>query len=41
MHPAGRHRVRWQPEGVAAGLYLCRLETAGTAAATQKLVVLR
>jgi poly-gamma-glutamate capsule biosynthesis protein CapA/YwtB (metallophosphatase superfamily) len=37
---AGRHQVRWATAGVAAGLYLCRLE-AGAADVTQKLVVLR
>jgi hypothetical protein len=38
--PAGRHAVRWEPAGLASGIYWCRLEAAGQRA-TRRLVVLR
>jgi hypothetical protein len=25
-HPAGKYEVRWTPEAIASGTYICRLE---------------
>lgn len=36
--PAGMHRVTWQPDGVPAGVYFCRLEVGGDVQ-TRKMVV--
>ena len=36
--PAGEHQVRWRPQGLAAGIYIARLE-AGAFTATRRLVL--
>jgi uncharacterized delta-60 repeat protein len=37
---AGAHQVQWQPQNVASGVYVCRLQ-AGAVAQTRKLVLIR
>jgi len=36
--PAGEHHVRWRPQGLAAGIYIARLQ-AGTITASRRLVL--
>jgi len=36
--PAGEHHVRWRPQGLAAGIYIARLQ-AGTFTASRRLVL--
>jgi hypothetical protein len=40
LQPAGEHRVRWNAQQAATGVYFCRLK-AGTQVATKKLLLLK
>ncbi len=40
QQPAGRHVVRWNPSGLASGVYFCRLR-AGRFAETRKMVLMK
>jgi hypothetical protein len=40
IRPAGQHRLRWNADGLASGIYFCRLQ-AGDVMTTRKMVLVR